>query len=150
MCLFSKENMAGKEYVQHEGVVTGISVHTLEVTINSHSACSGCHAKSACGMADMKQKVITTNRPAGNFQIGDKVMVYAAMSNAVYSVILAYVMPSILIIAAIFFLQETGSNELSAAVTSLLLLIIYFFILYLFRNKIGKKIKFTVKKIGNY
>lgn len=142
--------MANKERVQHEGIVKSISTQTLEVLISSHSACSGCHAKGACGMADMKQKIITTPRPDDNIQVGDKVMVYASMNNAFYSVLLAYIMPSILILATIFFLEKSGNNELMAAISSLVLLVIYFFILYLARNKINKKIKFTVEKIGNY
>lgn len=141
--------MVSRERVQHEGIVKSVSAQTLEVVISSQSACSGCHAKSACGMADMKQKVITTHRPEGDIQAGDKVMVYASMHNAFYSVLLAYIMPSVLIIAAIFFLEKSGNDELTAAVTSLILLSLYFFILYLFRNKISKKIKFTVEKISN-
>lgn len=139
-----------KNDVQHEGIVTGISSQTVEVTIQSHSACAGCHAKSACGIADMKQKVITAQRPAEEIRIGDQVMVYAAMSNVAYSVILAYVMPSVLILTGIFLLEKSGISELQAAVSSLILLVIYFFILFLFRHKISKKIKFTVQTKGNY
>ena len=97
-------------------------------------------------MADMKQKIIVAQRPDEEIQVGDKVIVYAAMGNAIYSVILAYVMPSILIIVTIFFLEKSGSNELYAALSSLILLAAYFFIIYLFRNKISKKITFTVEK----
>lgn len=148
--MFSEKTMAEKEKVQHEGVVKSISAQTLEILISSHSACAGCHAKGACGMADMKQKIITVQRPEGDIQVGDKVTVYASMNNAVYSVVMAYVMPSVLIIAAIFFLEKSGSSELFAALISLILLGGYFFILYLFRNKISKKIKFTVEKLNNY
>lgn len=142
--------MASSSKIQHEGIVTKVTPQTLEVMIQSHSACSACHAKGACGMADAKQKLITIDQVHGQFQVGDKVTVYASTNNAVYSVILAYVMPSILIIATIFFLEKSGSNELYAAISSLVLLAFYFFILYLFRNKISKKIKFTVEKNGNY
>ena len=45
--------MGKSSRVQHEGIVKSISTQTLEVSIISHSACSGCHAKSACGIADM-------------------------------------------------------------------------------------------------
>ena len=48
--------MGKSSRVQHEGIVKSISTQTLEVSIISHSACSGCHAKSACGIADMKEK----------------------------------------------------------------------------------------------
>lgn len=142
--------MAGKERVQHEGIVKSISAQTLEVLISSHSACSGCHAKGACGMADVKQKIITAPLPEEEIHVGDKVMVYASLGNAFYSVLLAYIMPSVLILAAIFFLEMSGSGELTAAISSLILLVLYFIILYLSRNKINKKIKFTVEKTGNY
>ena len=55
--------MGKSSRVQHEGIVKSISTQTLEVSIISHSACSGCHAKSASGIADMKEKVITAQRP---------------------------------------------------------------------------------------
>ena len=134
--------MGKSSRVQHEGIVKSISTQTLEVSIISHSACSGCHAKSACGIADMKEKVITAQRPREELRPGDKVIVYA--------VLLAYIMPSILIIATIFFLEKSGSSELYAAISSLILLAGYFIILYFCRNKIARKINFTVEKIANY
>ena len=135
--------MGKSSRVQHEGIVKSISTQTLEVSIISHSACSGCHAKSACGIADMKEKVITAQRPREE-------LVYASVNNAFYSVLLAYIMPSILIIATIFFLEKSGSSELYAAISSLILLAGYFIILYFCRNKIARKINFTVEKIANY
>lgn len=142
--------MAGKERVQHEGVVKSISDKTLEVLIVSHSACSGCHAKGACGMDKATQKIITIPLPEEEFHVGDKVTVYASLGNAFYSVLLAYVVPSVLVIASIFFLEMSGSNELTAAVYSLLLLVLYFGFLYLLRHKINKKITFTAEKTNNY
>lgn len=138
--------MTANNSIWHEGIVRDVKAQTIEVVIHSHSACSGCHAKGACGMSDVKQKVIIAKRPAFEIKAGDRVVVYAALGNAVYSVILAYVIPSVLIILAIFLLVRTGIGELAAAVTSLVLLAGYFWTLYLFRNKIGKKIKFTVSK----
>lgn len=148
--MFSEIIMAATDKIQHEGIVTSLSAQTLEVVISSHSACAACHAKSACGMSDTKQKIITVQRPAGEIKVGDKVMVYASTGNAAYSVVLAYVMPSVLIITAVFFLEKTGGNELYSAVISLILLAFYFFTLYLCRNKISKRIKFTIEKTGNY
>ena len=140
--------MGKSSRVQHEGIVKSISTQTLEVSIISHSACSGC--QSACGIADMKEKVITAQRPREELRPGDKVIVYASVNNAFYSVLLAYIMPSILIIATIFFLEKSGSSELYAAISSLILLAGYFIILYFCRNKIARKINFTVEKIANY
>lgn len=142
--------MAGKERVQHEGIVKSISDKTLEILIVSHSACSGCHAKGACGMDKATQKIISVPLSEEEFQVGDKVTVYASLGNAFYSVLLAYVVPSVLILASIFLLERSGSNELTAAVYSLLLLVLYFGFLYLLRHKINKKIRFTAEKTNNY
>ncbi len=138
--------MTEKNSIWHEGIVRDVKAQTIEVVIYSHSACSACHAKGACGMSDIKQKVIIAERPAFEIKAGERVVVYAAMGNAVYSVVMAYIIPSILIVSAIFFLVRAGVSELTAAVASLVLLGGYFWALYLFRNKIGKKIKFTVSK----
>lgn len=142
--------MAEKERIQHEGIVKSVSAQTLEVLISSRSACSDCHARGACGMAETKQKMITALRPEGDIRVGDKVMIYASLNNAAYSVVLAYVMPSVFIITVLFFLVKTGMNEVFAALSGLILAALYFLILYLFRDKISKKIKFTVDKISNY
>ena len=82
--------MGKSSRVQHEGIVKSISTQTLEVSIISHSACSGCHAKSACGIADMKEKVITAQRPREELRPGDKVIVYASVNNAFYSEVVNY------------------------------------------------------------
>ena len=120
--------MAAKEKIEHEGIVKNVSADTLEINIISRSA------------------TITVQHPQGEFKAGEKVMVYASLNNAFYSVLLAYILPSILIITAIFFIEKSGCTELVAAVSSLSLLAFYFFILYLFRRKISKKIKFNVEK----
>lgn len=141
--------MAKKEMIQHEGVVVKVSPQELEVLIQSHSACSLCHAGKVCSMADMKQKTIVTERPHTDIRTGDRVIVYARVGHAFYSVFLAYIMPSILILAAIFLMEKSGSDELTAAIAGLVLLTAYFFVLYLSRNKISRRIKFTVEKCNS-
>ncbi len=142
--------MTTKERVQHEGIVKSLSTQSLEVLIDNHSACSGCHAKGMCGMGDMKQKIISVHYSKNNIQVDDKVMIYASLNNAFFSVLVAYIIPSILILFAIFLFNKLGGSELIAAIFSLVLIASYFFIIYLFRNKIGRKITFTVEKIEDY
>lgn len=141
--------MSSKEKIQHEGFIRSLSQETLEVVIDSQSACAACHAKGACGMSDSKQKTIVVQRPEGDFSVGEKVLVCASSQNAYYSVFLAYIFPSLLIIATIFFIERSGNGEMTAAIASLCMLIFYFFCLYLFRNKISNKIKFTIEKLDN-
>lgn len=141
--------MAKSGQIGHGGVVKQVSEQTIEIVITNHSACSGCHAKGACGMADLKQKIITTGKPDFEVVPGDKVMVYASTGNAVFSVIMAYVLPTVIIIGTIFILTALGQSEIIAATISLLVTAIYFVILYFNRKYIGKKIMFTVGKNRN-
>lgn len=141
--------MATTEHIQHEGIIKNLTSQQVDVLIISNSACSECHAKGSCGMAETKQKIITIPRPPKELKIGDKVMVFASLGNAFYSVFLAYILPSILIIVTIFLFIGGGNDELSSAIAALVVVFLYFFILFLLRKNISKKIKFTIENIGN-
>ena len=78
-------------------------------------------------------------------KIGDKVIVSASTHYDILSVLLAYIVPSILIIAVLALLILAGTSEVLAATLSLTTTTVYFIVLYLLRNKFAKKIKFKVK-----
>ncbi len=138
--------MAKNAKIGHDGIVRKVAEKAMEVVIENQSACAGCHAKGACGMADVKQKVITADLPPFQVSPGDKVTVYASLNNAVYSVILAYVIPVLIIIAFICLLLHFGAGETAAALGALGGIVVYFILLYLNRKQIGSKIRFTVEK----
>ena len=134
-----------KNTIEHDGIVTQVAETFIIVTIQSQPACAGCHAKGACGMSEMALKSITTEKPNEDVKIGDKVIVSASTQNAMLSVLLAYIVPSILIIAVLALLILAGTSEVLAATLSLTTTTVYFIVLYLLRNKFAKKIKFKVK-----
>ncbi|MFR5659810.1 MAG: SoxR reducing system RseC family protein [Butyricimonas faecihominis] len=72
-------------------------------------------------------------------------MVCASTQNAMLSVLLAYIVPSVLIIAILTLLILAGISEILAATLSLTVTTVYFIVLYLLRNKFAEKIKFKVK-----
>ena len=76
--------MAKNNKIGHDGVVRKVTGTGIEVVIESQSACTGCHAKSACGMADVKQKIITAEVPLFPVAPGEKVTVYARLNQAVF------------------------------------------------------------------
>lgn len=137
--------MAKSNKIGHIGVVKQVSEQTVEVVITSLSACSGCHAKGACGMADVRQKVITALKPNFVTAPGDRVMVYASTGNALFSVLLAYVVPTVLIIGVIAILTVLKAEETITATASLVAVAGYFTILYFNRKRIGKKVTFSVE-----
>ena len=134
-----------KNTIEHDGIVTQVAETFIIVTIQNQTACAGCHAKGACGMSEMALKSITAEKPNEDVKIGDKVIVSASTQNAMLSVLLAYIVPSILIIAVLALLILAGTSEVLAATLSLTTTTVYFIVLYLLRNKFAKKIKFKVK-----
>ncbi len=134
-----------KNTIEHDGVVTQVADTFIIVTIQSQTACAGCHAKGACGMSEMALKSITAEKPNTNVKVGDKVIVSASTGNAMLSVLLAYIVPSALIIVILTLLVLAGFSEVMAATLSLLTMAIYFITLYLLRDKFAQKIKFKVK-----
>ena len=134
-----------KNTIEHDGIVTQVADTFIIVTIQNQTACAGCHAKGACGMSEMALKSITAEKPNEEIKIGDKVIVSASTQNAMLSVLLAYIVPSILIIAVLALLILAGTSEVLAATLSLTTTTVYFIVLYLLRNKFAKKIKFKVK-----
>lgn len=135
-----------KDTIQHEGIVTQIKDTSIIISIQNQSACAACHAKGACGLSEVTQKNITAEKPPFPLAIGDRVIITATIQSALLSVLFAYIIPSVLIIGILATLILSGTNETTAAITTLLAMILYFFILYLFRNKFARKIKFRVKK----
>lgn len=138
--------MAKNAKIGHDGIVRKVAEEAIEVVIENQSACAGCHAKGACGMADVKQKVIMAERPPFPVTPGDSVTVYASLNNAVYSVVLAYVIPVLIIVAFICLLLHFGAGETAAAAGALGGMAVYFILLYLNRRRISGKIRFTVEK----
>ena len=134
-----------KNTIEHDGIVTQVAETFIIVTIQSQTACAGCPAKGACGKSEMALKSITAEKPNEDVKIGDKVIVSASTQNAMLSVLLAYIVPSILIIAVLALLILAGTSEVLAATLSLTTTTVYFIVLYLLRNKFAKKIKFKVK-----
>ena len=134
-----------KNTIEHDGIVIKVADTYIIVAIQNQSACAARHSKGACGVSEVTQKNITAEKPNTNVKVGDKVIVSASTGNAMLSVLLAYIVPSALIIVILTLLVLAGFSEVMAATLSLLTMAIYFITLYLLRDKFAQKIKFKVK-----
>ena len=116
----------------------------VKMTVNS--ACSGCHAKAVCGVGESEDKVVEVETSlASEYNIGERVEV-ALQSDTMgaKAVILTYVVPffvlSLLLVAAVV----GGLGEGLAVVVALAGVVVYYGVLYLMRDKIKNRIKFTI------
>ena len=131
--------------ISHEGVVTKITDEELEIKILSQSACAACHAKSACGMGEQAEKILTVPRPKSkDFALMQRVNVRMAIGQGNKAAVLAYLIPIILLLAVLFVCLGLGLREGISALLSVVALIPYYIILYLRRDKLKQKFEYII------
>lgn len=136
------------ESIQHNGIIERIDGGIIYVRIIQQSACSGCHAQSMCSASESKEKVIEIPDNSGKFHLNEEVQICGQSSLGMKAVLLAFVIPIVLVFAAI----ATGSSmqweDTTSGLTGLLLLVPYYCILYLLRDKLKRQFIFTLKKLN--
>lgn len=134
------------EIISHEGVVTKISDNELEIKILAKSACAACHAKSACTMSDMAEKILTVPKPKDReFQLFQKVVVKMTVNQGNKAAVLAYLVPFIVLVGVLFAMLGIGLSESLSALISIAALIPYYIILYLCRDKLKRRFEYTIE-----
>ncbi len=138
--------MNTQETISHEGIVTKITDDELEIKILAQSACAACHAKSACGMGEQAEKILTVPRPKDqDFALNQKVNVKMAIGQGNKAAVLAYLIPIILLLAVLFVCLGIGLGEGLAALISIVALIPYYIVLYMKRNKLKRQFDYIVE-----
>jgi sigma-E factor negative regulatory protein RseC len=131
--------------ITHEGIVLKAPGDgTADVEIVTGSACSGCHAKSACSLGDSDVRVINV-RSDEKLSPGDKVTVVMEQSQGFRALAIGYLVPFLVLIAVFTVLTVAGAGELSSALLSFASLAVYYFIVWLLRGRIEKKFEFKIK-----
>ena len=135
-----------EETISHEGIVTKVSDDELEIKILAQSACAACHAKSACGMGEQAEKILTVPRPKHQeFTLHQKVNVTMAVGQGNKAAVLAYLVPILILLAALFACLGLGLGEGLSALISVAALIPYYLVLYLKRDRLQKKFEYRIE-----
>ena len=146
VCNFSKKMMT-KDYIRHQGKVERIEKDKVFVRIEQKAACSECHASSVCLVADKKDKVIEVNDYTGSYALQEEVNISVCSSMGLTAVVIAYAIPLLSVILAVVAGLFVSKSEVVGGVTGLSVLVVYYFVLYLMRDKIKKKLVFSLSKI---
>lgn len=133
--------------IQHKGIVEQIEGNRVRVVVSQQGACDGCHAKGVCGEKG-KERVIDVVTPhAAEFSVGERVIVALLNRNMAYSsVVWAYMLPLVVLLVALFGMKGCGATDGQSALVAIASIALYYAGLYIFRNKIDKKIEFTIIK----
>ena len=135
------------EMIRHTGVVISTCEDMARVEIVQTSACAACKARSMCMSSESQQKIIDA-RMAEPMQTGDRVEVLVRERLAWRAVLLAYILPFVVMIAAIAVLDLTTDwSEAVVGTLSLCSIALYYIGLGVFKHRLQKQFSFTAHKI---
>ena len=137
-----------EDCVEQKGIVIKKQEDKLVVKIEQKSTCSSCHARGACTSLDKKDKEIEIkSKGTANYNIGDEVIITISTKLGMKAVLIAFVLPLILIVIALFLSIKIFSLSQSiSALISLLVLSAYYFLLYKQNLFLSKQFNFTIKE----
>lgn len=132
--------------VIHPGIIESVESDRVLIKILSQSACSSCHAKGACTIADVEEKIIEAEPdPEREWKTGDHVMVSMQESLGRKAVLMGYGLPFVVLLVSIIVFLAVLKHEGLAALLSILMLVPYYSGLYLFRKKLRKEFTFRIQ-----
>lgn len=131
--------------IAKSGIVDHLDNHTIYVKILSISACASCQVKGVCSSSDMSEKIIEVDREgAPVVKPGQLVNVSMDASNGNLAVVFGYLIPFVVLILALVILVNFTSEGI-AGLISIGLLAPYYAGLYLLKNRLQRKFRFTIE-----
>ena len=132
--------------IKHPGIVEKVVGNLAIVRIVPRQACSACHSKASCGIAEDADKFVNIHLPTTHrFVPGQEVQVTLRKGSGFNALFLGYVFPLILLVIGVFGFYYTIGSEGFAALASLGLLGIYYGALYAFRGILQTKFTFGIE-----
>lgn len=122
--------------VNYPAEVTAISGESILLKVLVHSACSGCHAKGHCSVADQAERVVEIPFQEG-VVVGDHVTLQMAQSSGFLAVLMGYLLPLIVMVSIIFITVGFFKEEI-AALLGIGGVGIYYTILWFYRDRFKK------------
>ena len=140
--------MKQPEQIEHRGVVRSVEEGVVRVAVEVSEACGGCSARKSCAMGQSeKREIVVYTTEYSNFSVGEAVQVGAKQSLGGVAVLLCYVVPLVLLLVAMVAAQLLGCSDGISAVVGLGTQALYFGVLALFKERISKKVIFTINKL---
>lgn len=133
--------------IRHTGTVQRVANGIVYVLIEQQSACAACHARRICGVDSGEKIIEVKTSEADRFAVRDKVEVaLLRRSMGAASLVLGYVVPLVVLLAALFVSKIAGADDGVAACITLAAVVVYYACLYLLRARMDSKIQFTIIK----
>ena len=138
--------MSSNSEISHRGRIVSITPELTTVEIVSESACAACHAKGLCSLGDstVKQVELPT-RGWDSYAVGQEVNVVLRASMGHKAVWLAYVLPLIVMVAALLGTLSAGGTELVVGLVAIGAVALYYLVIWLLRGRLRNEYVFNIQ-----
>lgn len=135
------------DHISHDGIISKIEGRQVTVLFVQKSACADCHAKMLCTGGDAKQRSIVADSYGMEYHVGEEVSVEVTTQLAWTAMLYAFGLPTILALVVLF-PSISFCGEMFACLIVLCALLVYYVVLYLFREKLDRKVVFVLHRKG--
>jgi sigma-E factor negative regulatory protein RseC len=126
--------------IKHSGIIVNIDKNVVFVEIVSLSACASCKSKSMCEISGNKEKIIEVSvQNPEKYHIEEPVSIVMQEQLGLKAVLLAYVMPLLVCLVALFGLSAISNSELIYGGGAILAAALYYLALRQFSDKLSKE-----------
>jgi sigma-E factor negative regulatory protein RseC len=132
--------------VEHQGIIKEVQGHTAKVNLINVASCSSCHAKAACSVSEVDNKLIEIIDVKDDFKPGDKVKVVFQQNLGVKALILGYVLPFIVLLATLIISWEVTGDEVVSGLIAIFSIVPYYLGLTFFRKQMKETFTFSIKR----
>ena len=138
--------MSSYSEISHRGRIVSVTPEFTTVEIVSESACAACHARGLCSLGDSKVKQVEVpTRGWDNYTVGQEVSVVLRATMGHKAVWLAYVVPLLVLVAALLGTLAAGGSELLAGLAAIGAVGLYYGVIWLLRDRLRKDYIFNIK-----
>lgn len=135
-----------KTVINHKGTIEKIDGNHITVRIMQASGCAACGMADHCNASESKEKRIDViDDHAAEYEIGQHVRVMADLKSGYRAVLLGFGAPLLVMACALFGVLAATGNETLSALCGMAALVVYYVVLYLVRDKLGKRFTFTIE-----
>lgn len=132
--------------IKHAGIVDSAENGCVKVRILQSLACSGCKVAAHCNASETKEKLVEVlTSDFSNYQKGDSVTLVADTSVGFTASLYGYLLPLAVMVVTLIAILSLTKSEGAAALSALGILIPYYLLVYLFRNKLKKRLSFEIQ-----
>lgn len=135
-----------KGTIRQSATVMQVTPSELEVEVCRPEACAACKAKSVCSEGGGQGKRMTLINDGQGYHVGEQITLVMRRSSGLKAVLIAYLVPVFLIVAALLTFQALQVRDIIAAIVTLGLLGLYFLIVRLLRGRINRELTIEIEK----